>query len=58
MNPLLPLLVPVLSEVWTAVIMPELQKLEGQISSADLKLIAQTFTDALNKIAQAEIPKL
>lgn len=53
-----PLLGQVALEVWNAVVYPELQKLEGQISSADLKQVVDTIEKALNSIAQAELPKL
>jgi hypothetical protein len=52
------LLIPVILEVWNSVVYPELQKLETKIGSEDLKLVAQTFTDALNKIVQIEAPKI
>lgn len=58
MGNLLPLLAPVLVEIWNVAVYPELQKLEGQIKSEDLKLVADAFLAAINKIAAAEIPKI
>jgi hypothetical protein len=55
---LLPLLQPLLLEFWNQVAYPELQKLEGQIGSADLKLVVDTFEKALNSIVQVEEPKI
>lgn len=53
-----PLLAPLLMELWTQVVYPELQKLEDQIGSPDLKLVVDTFEKALDTLAKAEIPKI
>lgn len=55
---LAPLLAPFVLEFWNQVVMPELNKLEAQIGSEDLKLVATTITQAINSIAQVEIPKV
>lgn len=63
MNPLYaaivgPILKPLLLKVWETEIYPELQKLESEIGSDDLKLVAQKFIDAVNAIVETEIPKI
>lgn len=53
-----PLLIPIVKQVWTDVIHPELLKLEAGIAQEDLKLIAVALDAALDKIVQAELAKL
>lgn len=55
---LLSLAAPFLLSIWNSIVYPELQKLEGKISSPDLKLVAETVEVALNNIVQAEVPKI
>lgn len=55
---LLPMFAPIILEIWNGFIFPEIQKLESQIGSEEIKLIATTFTDTLNKLVQSEVPKI
>jgi hypothetical protein len=53
-----PLLGQIALEVWNSFIQPELVKLEGQISQADLKVVVTAIESALNNVAQSELPKV
>lgn len=45
-------------EVYNQFILPELQKLDGQVSSPDLKIVADALLAAIEDIAKVEVPKL
>jgi hypothetical protein len=53
-----PIIQPVLQEVYSSVLLPELQKLDGQVSAADLKIVADALLAAIQTIVPAEISKL
>lgn len=53
-----PLLGQLLLQAWNSFIYPELQKLEAQIGSEPLKIVADSVLESLNKLAQAELPKI
>lgn len=55
---LLPVLLPLVKNIWVSVIHPEIQKLEGTISSADLKAVAMAVDAALEPLIEAELAKL
>jgi hypothetical protein len=52
------LFAPLLTEVWTDYLYPEIQALENQIGSADVKTVATAVAGALNTIVGSEIAKL
>lgn len=53
-----PLLAPLVMEVYNNIILPELKKLDAQIKSEDLKIIADAILIAIEKLAEKELPKL
>lgn len=52
-----PLLAPIAMEIYTQLLLPELVKLDGQISSPDLKVVGDALLAAIEAIAGKEIPK-
>lgn len=53
-----PLLAPLAMEIYNNIVLPELKKLDAQIKSDDLKIIADALLVAIEKIAEKELPKL
>jgi hypothetical protein len=53
----LALLQPILLEVYNQVLLPELQKLDGQVGSPELKIVADAMLAAIQAIVPAEIAK-
>lgn len=53
-----PLLQPIALEVYNQVLLPELQKLDGQVGSAELKIVADALLAAIKDIVPAEIAKI
>lgn len=58
MESVLKLVAPLLLEAWNVMILPEIQKLEGEIKSEDLKLVCDKVLEAIDGIIKAELPKL
>lgn len=52
------LIAPLLLQAFDQVLMPELQKLESQIGSEHLKVVADALIAALKSIGDSEIPKV
>lgn len=55
---LLPILAPIVRQIWTDMLHPELLKLEGQITQQDLKIIVTALDAAVEAIIEGELKKL
>lgn len=55
---LLVLVKPIVLEVYQQVLLPELQKLESQVSAPALKVVSDALLEAIEKIVPAEIDKI
>jgi hypothetical protein len=55
---LLPILQPIALEIYNALLLPELQKLDGQVGSPELKIVADALLAACQNIVPAEIQKI
>lgn len=53
-----PVLQPIALEIYNVVILPELQKLDGQVGSPELKIVADALLAAIQAIIPAEIQKI
>lgn len=53
-----PFVQPIALEIYNAVILPELQKLDGQVGSAELKIVADAMLAAIEAIVPAELAKI
>ena len=53
-----PILQPIALEIYNQVLLPELQKLDGQVAAADLKIVADALLAAVQAIVPAEIAKI
>ena len=58
LGPLATTLEPLLLNLETSTVLPELQTLANSVSSPDLKLLLTSLAGALDAFAQAEIKKL
>lgn len=58
LSSLKPLLGPLVMEMYNLVLLPELQKLDGQIKSEDLKIVADAMLAAVQALAAKELPKI
>lgn len=52
------LLKPLALELFQKVILPELQKLDGQVGSPELKIVADAMLAAIEAIVPAEVAKI
>lgn len=53
-----PVVKPIVLEIYKSVLLPELMKLDGQVGSPELKIIADALLEAIEKVVPAELDKL